>query len=76
MYERVDIPALSHCIATQVTLHGKRFDRSMTVRVGGVEVSGPPVLRTVLVNASAERIFPIDLTGANGRCVGHNHIGP
>ena len=48
----------------QVTIRGKHFSRAMTVRVGDLVVSGPPVLRTILVNASAERLFPVKLIGA------------
>ena len=51
-------PTVAPYIATQVTIVGENLrGRNLTVSVGDVVVSSAPILRTVLVNASSERIM-------------------
>ena len=59
-FEHVEFPTMeslspqtSAYIGQQVTIQGTGFGDAPTISVGGVVVSGPPVLRTVLLNESS-----------------------
>ena len=56
--ERV-LPALSSYIGQQITIIGRDLGNETVVEVGGIDVSGPPIHRTVLVNATSEELWEV-----------------
>ena len=58
------VPALTSYTGQQITIRGRGLCEFETrVEVGGVVVSGPPIMRTVLLNRSSNMLWEISVEG-------------
>ena len=52
-------PVMASYVGQQITIIGRNLGSDTVVEVGGVDVSGQPVMRTILVNTTADELWEV-----------------